>query len=56
MDRRLLWICLAVGSTVGGLLPETWGGSAFGLASLLLSALGAAAGVWVAARLSESLG
>lgn len=51
----MLWLCLLAGSTVGGMLPEAWGGSAFGLASLLLSGLGAAAGVWVAARISDSL-
>ena len=48
-------MCLAVGSTVGGLLPEAWGASAFGVSSLLLSALGAVAGVWAAARISETL-
>ena len=55
MDKRVLWMCLLVGSTVGGLVPEAWGASAFGAASLLFSALGAIAGVWVAARISESL-
>lgn len=55
MDKRLLWLCILVGSTVGGFVPEAWGGSAFGLASLLLGTLGAVAGVWVAARLSASL-
>jgi hypothetical protein len=53
MDKRVLWLCLLAGSTLGGLLPEAWGASAFGLASLLCSALGAAAGVWVAARLGD---
>lgn len=52
MDRRLLWLCVLVGSTAGGLLPEAWGGSAFGLASLVLSAVGGLAGVWLAARLA----
>ena len=55
MDKRVLWMCLLVGSTVGGMLPEAWGASAFGVASVMLSALGAVAGVWVAARISESL-
>lgn len=52
MDRRLLWLCVLVGSTAGGLVPEAWGGSAFGLASLALSAVGGLAGVWLAARLA----
>jgi outer membrane lipoprotein SlyB len=55
MDKRVLWLCLLAGSTVGGFVPEAWGASAFGVSSLLLSAAGAVAGVWVAARISESL-
>jgi uncharacterized membrane protein YeaQ/YmgE (transglycosylase-associated protein family) len=55
MDRRVLWLCLAVGTTVGGFLPEAWGASGFGLASLVFSALGGIVGVWVAARISESI-
>ncbi len=54
MDKRVLWLCLLGGSTAGGFLPEAWGASAFGVASLLLSAVGAVAGVFVAARISES--
>jgi hypothetical protein len=52
MDKRVVWICVGVGSTVGGLLPEVWGGSAFGLASLMFGCLGGVAGVWLAAKLT----
>ena len=52
MDRRIVWIFVGVGSTVGGLLPEAWGGSAFGVASLALGCLGGIAGLWLAARLT----
>jgi hypothetical protein len=55
MDRRVLWMCLLVGSTAGSFVPVLWGGSAFGVASLLLGAVGALAGVWVAARIGETL-
>lgn len=51
MDRRVLWLFVAVGSTVGALAPEAWGGSAFGLASLALGCLGGVAGLWLAAKL-----
>ena len=44
-------MCIAVGSTLGGLIPMAWGAGAFGLAAILGSAAGGAAGVWVAARL-----
>jgi hypothetical protein len=52
MDSRVTWIFVAVGSTVGGLLPVAWGASAFGLASLAFGCLGGIAGVWAAARLA----
>lgn len=52
MDRRIVWIFVGVGSTVGGLLPEAWGGTAFGVASLALGCLGGIAGLWCAAKLA----
>ena len=55
MDKRVLWMCLLVGSTLGGMLPELWGASTWGLTSLVFGSAGAAAGVWVAARISDSL-
>jgi hypothetical protein len=55
MDKRVLWLFVAVGSTVGGILPEAWGASAFGVASLLGSVVGGVAGVWAAVRIGGSL-
>jgi hypothetical protein len=52
VDRRVIWIFVGVGMTVGGLLPEAWGGSALGLASLALASLGGVAGLWLAAKLT----
>ena len=48
-----MWLCVGFGSTVGGLIPEAWGGSAFGGMSLLLGVLGAFAGLWLAVRLTS---
>lgn len=45
-----MWLFVAVGSTIGGLVPEAWGGSAFGLAAL--GCLGGLAGIWAAIRLT----
>lgn len=47
-----MWLFVAAGSIVGGLLPEAWGASAFGLASLVFGCLGGVAGVWAAVRLT----
>jgi hypothetical protein len=51
MDRRIVWIFVGVGMTLGGLLPEAWSGSALGVASLALASLGGVAGLWLAVRL-----
>jgi hypothetical protein len=53
MDRRVMWLFVTFGSTVGGLIPEAWGGSAFGLTSLFFACLGGVAGVWAASRLAS---
>ena len=52
MDRHVVWICVAVGTTIGGLAPLAWGGSTLGLASLALAGLGGLAGVLCAAKLT----
>jgi hypothetical protein len=52
MDRRVLWMCIAVGSTVGGLVPTLFGQGSFSIASLLGSAVGGIAGIWVAMRVA----
>jgi hypothetical protein len=52
VDRRVVWIFVGVGSTLGGLLPVVWGSSALGLASLTFGCLGGVAGLWLAARLT----
>ncbi len=43
----MMWIAAGVGSTVGGLIPSVWGASPFSGTSLLFSALGTIAGVWL---------
>jgi hypothetical protein len=55
VDKKVLWICLLVGSTAGGFLPTLFGFSSLGAVSLLFSGVGGVAGVWAAARISESL-
>ena len=55
MDKKVLWICLALGTTVGGFVPTIWGASSLGVVSLLFSGIGGLGGVWMARRISESL-
>ena len=53
--KTFVWIGLFVGSTVGGMVPELWGGSAFGGWSLVLSMLGGFAGIWGGYKLGRML-
>lgn len=48
----MIWLCILAGSTVGGFVPEVWGGSAFGMSSILLGLAGGLAGLWLGARLA----
>jgi hypothetical protein len=52
MERRVVWLFVLVGSTVGGMAPEAWGGSAFGMASILLSVVGGIGGLWLGVRIT----
>jgi outer membrane lipoprotein SlyB len=52
VHRGVLWICILVGSTLGGLLPTLAGQGTFSLASLVGSTVGGVAGVFAASRLA----
>lgn len=51
MNKKVLWMCMAVGSTVGGYLPTLVGQGSFSVASIVGSGIGAVAGVFAAARI-----
>jgi hypothetical protein len=53
MERSAIGLLVFLGMTVGGFVPELWGAGFFSLSSLLLSALGGVAGVWVGYRLAD---
>ena len=50
--RSVIGICATFGTLAGGYLPTLWGASDFSAQSLLASALGGIAGVWLGVRLS----
>jgi hypothetical protein len=51
--RSVIGVSATVGMIVGGYVPVLWGASSFSLVSLLFSAVGGAAGVWLGARLQS---
>jgi len=53
MDRKIIWLGLFVGSTIGGFVPSFWGAGTFSFSGVIFSALGGFAGIWLGFRLSE---
>ncbi|HVA32370.1 MAG TPA: hypothetical protein VMU58_13990 [Gaiellaceae bacterium] len=51
MNKKVLWMCMAVGSTIGGYLPTLVGYSSLGAVSLICSGIGGIAGVFAASRI-----
>jgi uncharacterized membrane protein YeaQ/YmgE (transglycosylase-associated protein family) len=51
--KRMGWIGVFVGSTIGSYVPVLWGGSLLSLSSIVLSAVGAILGIYVAYKLSQ---
>ena len=48
-------IAVLVGSTLGGFVPDLWGGSAFSVSGVMFSLLGGIAGIWAGVKVSAYL-
>jgi hypothetical protein len=45
--RSRIWLGILVGSTIGGFVPELWGAGMLSYSSVVLSTVGAFAGLWL---------
>jgi hypothetical protein len=52
MERRVIWLCAAVGGTIGSFVPALWGASDMSAASIVFGLIGGVAGVMFGARLA----
>ena len=52
-SNSLVWLGMFVGSAVGGFLPSLWGADVFSFSSILLTAVGGLAGIWVGFKLKD---
>jgi len=55
VNKKVLWMCMAAGSTIGGYLPTFFGQSSFGLISIFGSLVGGVAGVFAAQRIDADI-
>lgn len=49
----MIWLGMIVGSTIGGFIPALWGDSFLSFSSIIFSALGAMAGIYLAYKLTH---
>jgi len=54
MGRSVIGLCAGFGTLVAGYVPVLWGASSLSLVSLIFGLSGAAAGVWLGTRFSDT--
>lgn len=52
-SKSLMWIFMAIGSTIGGYVPTLWGAGVFSFASVIFGAVGAFLGVYLAFKINN---
>jgi hypothetical protein len=52
-SKSLVWIFMAIGSTIGGYIPALWGDGFFSMWSVILTAVGGIAGIYIGFKLSS---
>ena len=51
--KQMVWLGAAVGSTIGSYLPSLWGAGLFSFSSIILGAVGGAAGIIIAWKMTN---
>jgi hypothetical protein len=54
-SKTFIWIGMFVGSSIGSYLPVLWGAGFFSFTSIVLSAIGAIAGIWLGFKISKMI-
>lgn len=55
MSKTFIMTGMIIGSLAGGYLPLLWGGSVFSFSSIIFSAIGAFAGIWLGFKIANRL-
>ena len=51
MDKKIIFLGMLVGSTIGGYLPTFFGAGVFSLSSVIFGAVGGLLGIWLSWRM-----
>ncbi len=54
-SKSLIWIGIAVGSTIGAYIPALWGAGVLSFSSIIFSTLGGFAGIWAGYKLGQMI-
>jgi hypothetical protein len=52
-SKKIIWLGMGVGGFLGSFVPVLWGGSEFSFASIIFSAIGGFAGIWLGFKMSQ---
>ncbi|MHB1316342.1 MAG: hypothetical protein ACYCZW_00610 [Minisyncoccota bacterium] len=52
-SKKIIWLFMVVGGYAGGYIPVIWGSSEFSFISIIFSAIGGFAGIWLGYKLSQ---
>ncbi len=53
-SKKVIWIGMIVGSTIGSYMPSLWGAGFLSMSSVFLSAAGGILGIWLGFKLINS--
>lgn len=51
MDKKLIWVGMVIGSTLGGYVPALFGVDIFSFTSLIGTLVGGILGIWIAIKI-----
>lgn len=53
MEKKIIWISLFIGSTIGGFIPLLWGENMISFSSIFFTGIGGFIGIWVGFKITH---
>ncbi len=52
-SKSIIWIGMVCGSLIGSFVPSIWGDGMFSMSSVIFTAVGGFAGIWIGFKISR---